>query len=157
MTLIDSVVFLISFIAIFFIIKCLSLNTSLCSTSSVITSKNIRLRKVYCDILCSLKYYSTLGKIQSIITVNSQTSGLLPWCKLSSSVRNVVTGHCLTKFWKCPANFALWSDMMTEHRTSTSWVIFLKVLSVNNLCSVQFVTCFWPKGRFERTYVLWIK
>ena len=28
---------------------------------------------------------------------------------------------------------------MTEYLTSTSWVIFFKVLSVNKLCLVQFV------------------
>ena len=30
---------------------------------------------------------------------------------------------------------------MTEHVTSTSWVLFFKVLSVNKLCPVQFVKC----------------
>ena len=30
---------------------------------------------------------------------------------------------------------------MTEHVTSTSWILFFKVLSVNKLCPVQFVTC----------------
>ena len=39
---------------------------------------------------------------------------------------------------------------MTEHLTSTSLVIFFKVLSVNKLCQVQFVNI-QPKRRFERT------
>ena len=30
---------------------------------------------------------------------------------------------------------------MTEHVTTTSWVLFFKVLSVNKLCPVQFVKC----------------
>ena len=47
-----------------------------------------------------------------------------------------------TKFWKFPAYFELWSDTMTKHLASTSWVMFFfKVSSVNKLCPVQFVKC----------------
>ena len=37
--------------------------------------------------------------------------------------------------------FTLWSETMTKHLTRTSWVIIIKVLSVNKLYPVQFVKC----------------
>jgi len=60
---------------------------------------------------------------------------------LQSWKKQSVTGHCPATFWKYPTNFALWWDTMTEQHTSTSWVIFFKVLSVNKLRLVYNVHC----------------
>lgn len=65
------------------------------------------------------------------------------------------------KFWKCQANFTLWLDRVTKHLIHTSSVIFCKGLSVNKINNNYYVQSnlsnVWPKGRVERTYVLWTK
>ena len=40
---------------------------------------------------------------------------------------------------------------MTKHLTSTSWVIFFKVLSVSKICPVQFVKCLTKRGIWKDT------
>ena len=53
MTFVDSVIFLISFITVVFIIKCLPLDSTLSSTCSVNTSKKKASKKVHKYILCA--------------------------------------------------------------------------------------------------------
>ena len=45
-----------------------------------------------------------------------------------------VIGHCLTKFWKCSANFTLWSDMMSEHDVQTKLNTVFKIPYWITLC-----------------------
>ena len=46
-----------------------------------------------------------------------------------------------------------WLNMMTEHLPHTSWVIFFKVLSVNEFCPVKFVKC-WTKRMIWKDIIL---
>ena len=46
-------------------------------------------------------------------------------------------GIARPKFWKWPTNFTLWSDTMTKHVTSTSWVISLKVMVSGRICKLS--------------------
>ena len=66
-----------------------------------------------------------------------------------------VTRNRLTKFGKFRTNFMLWWDTTTEHLTSTSWVIFFKVLSVsitlNNVNSPHIFT-YVNVGKWDRFF-----
>jgi len=64
---------------------------------------------------------------------------LWKWLKMFQQCwkKQLLIEHCPTKFWKFLANFTLWSDTMTEHLTSTSWVIFFKVLSVSKVIIIM--------------------
>ena len=62
------------------------------------------------------------------------------FAKFTTAVLEITVGHW-TLSNQILLNVTSWSDKMTERHTSTSWVIFFKVLFVNKLCPVKFVKC----------------
>ena len=79
--------------------------------------------------------YCILWKMVFSFNIIQGILSLWKWLKMFQQrwKKQLLIEHCPTKFWKFLANFTLWSDTMTKHLTSISWVIFFKVLSVNKV------------------------